>query len=75
MMNAGGSVSTHRELESLLQALEPAADRLGSERELRSALALSAENGAMAQRRIGSKSGVAAVAPWLAERFLAPTDG
>ncbi len=75
MMNAGGSVSTHRELESLLQALEPAADRLGSERELRSAHALSAENGAMAQRRIGSKSGVAAVAPWLAGRFLAPTDG
>jgi glutamate---cysteine ligase / carboxylate-amine ligase len=72
---SGGLVPTRAVLERLLDALRPTAARLGSALQLELAHGLIAENGAMRQRRIGSASGVHAVAPWLVERFSAAQAG
>lgn len=63
--------STRACLEELLATLERFGARLQSQQALARAKEMVDFNGAIAQRRVAQKGGVAAVAPWLAERFLA----
>jgi carboxylate-amine ligase len=62
---------TRELLRELLDLLEPVASRLGAARALDHAHTLTESNGALTQRRIAAERGIAAVAPWLTERFLA----
>jgi glutamate---cysteine ligase / carboxylate-amine ligase len=66
----GARRSTRALLEDLLATLDPLTDDLASARFFARARELIDLNGALAQRRVGSGEGTAAVAQWLARRFL-----
>ena len=68
----GRRCRTRSLLGKLVSTLEPFAADLGSTRFFDHARALIDVNGAIAQRRIASQGGTAAVAHWLADRFLDP---
>jgi carboxylate-amine ligase len=57
-------------LSELLEALQPVAVRLRSERALKRASEMVEVNGALAQRQVALEQGIGAVARWLSERFL-----
>jgi glutamate---cysteine ligase / carboxylate-amine ligase len=67
-LRTGELTPTRERLAALLDALEPAAARVGAE--LAGARELVAANGAIRQREAGADGGPAAVAAWLARRFL-----
>jgi carboxylate-amine ligase len=69
-LDTGESRPTVACLEELLETLEPWAERLGCGAQLRDARRLIERNGAIAQRAVAADSGIEAVAPWLASRFL-----
>jgi glutamate---cysteine ligase / carboxylate-amine ligase len=71
----GARASTRELLGQLLEALAPLAAPFGAELALDRASGLVEVNGAMAQRAAGRNGGAAAVAAWLAERFLEPWVG
>jgi carboxylate-amine ligase len=64
--------STRSLLHELLDALEPVAARLRSQKALGHAREMVKTNGAMAQRRVAQNGGTRAVAQWLTEQFLEP---
>jgi carboxylate-amine ligase len=65
-------VPARERLTALIDAVAPAADRLGTAAELERARALVRDgNGAARQRAVAAERGIAGVAGWLAERFLA----
>lgn len=69
-LESGRRRTTRERLEELLEALRPFTDRLGSPAVLAHAVEMVEVNGTLAQRRVAKREGIAAVAPWLAERFL-----
>jgi carboxylate-amine ligase len=62
-------------LAELLDQLATGTSRPSSEAALARAFELVERNGAITQRQIASEGGVRELAPWLAERFLAPLEG
>jgi glutamate---cysteine ligase / carboxylate-amine ligase len=69
-LRTGEPRATSECLHELIEALAPAAARLGSTRRLDRARKLIPYSGAEAQREVARSDGVRAVAAWLAERFL-----
>lgn len=57
-------------LNDMIERLGHVATRLGAEMPLRHARGMIERNGAIAQRQVGERGGVHAVARWLTERFL-----
>jgi glutamate---cysteine ligase / carboxylate-amine ligase len=69
-LQTGRLESTRARLEELLTELKPYGERFDSQQALARADELTQCNGAIAQRRVAKRSDTAAVALWLAERFL-----
>lgn len=69
-VHTGAVRPTRACLAELLDVLEPVATRLGAGSSIQRARELVEVNGAIAQRRVAKAAGIAAVAPWLADRFL-----
>ncbi len=69
-LRTGEPAPTRARLHALLDALEPAAERLGCARELVRARALVERNGALRQRAAAERGGVRRVAAELADAFL-----
>src|SRR5581483_6684532 len=74
-LRTGALNTTRRCLEELLSNLKAFETRFQSRRALARAHEMTQANGAIAQRLAVSHGGIAAVAHWLAEQFLAPPDG
>ena len=70
-LDTGASRPTRERLTNLLVELEPTAASYGSAEQLAEANRLVEANGAIRQRRIAGERGVAGVAAWLAESFVA----
>jgi glutamate---cysteine ligase / carboxylate-amine ligase len=69
-LETGERRATARRLRELIEAIAPAAQRLGCDAELATAAAMVERNGAMAQREAVAGDGALGLAYWLAERFL-----
>jgi carboxylate-amine ligase len=69
-LETGSLASTRAGLEELLEDLERFAARFRSQQALAHAREMVQANGAMAQRCVAQRGGPAAVARWLADRFL-----
>jgi carboxylate-amine ligase len=74
-LQSGTLDSTRGCLEELLGNLKAFETRFESNQALARAHEMTQANGAITQRRAFSHGGTAAVARWLAEQFLAPSDG
>jgi hypothetical protein len=70
-LDTGASRPTRDRLAELLAALGPTAAAQGSAAQLAEAGRLVEANGAIRQRRIAGERGVAGMAAWLAESFVA----
>jgi carboxylate-amine ligase len=68
-LRTGARRPTRDWLLELIDAVEPVATRFGSSTALAHAREMVQCNGALAQRRVAAEGGVAALGPWLAERF------
>ncbi len=73
-LRTGDRHPTRDRLNRLLEELAPTAARLACSAELERAGDLVEENGAIRQRAVAAAEGIRAVAPWLAERYLAGVD-
>jgi carboxylate-amine ligase len=73
--DTGVSRPTRERLADLIETLAPVVSTLGDDRSLRHAVGLAQANGAILQRRVADDGGPAAVARWLADRFLEPWPG
>jgi carboxylate-amine ligase len=71
-LQTGEQRPTQALLEELLEALHPVGEALGSDDDLAHAGEMIARNGAVAQREVAGRAGIAAVPRWLAARFLEP---
>jgi carboxylate-amine ligase len=69
-LETGRLDSTRARLEELLTELEPFGERFHSQRAFARASEMTECNGAIAQRRVAEQGDTAALAGWLAERFL-----
>jgi carboxylate-amine ligase len=70
-LQTGTLDSTRAHWEKLLADVRPYGARLHSQQALAHAGEMTRANGAIAQRRVAKQGGVAAVARWLTEQFLA----
>ncbi len=70
-LDSGAVLPARERLHALLDEVAPAAARLGAAAQLEDARALVETNGALRQRAVAQERGLAGVAGWLAERFLA----
>jgi carboxylate-amine ligase len=68
-LRSGERVATRERLAELLDAIAPAARRLGSQELLAHARALVAANGAVRQREVAAEAGMRGLARWLADAF------
>jgi carboxylate-amine ligase len=69
-LETGERKPTAERLRELIEAIRPAAGRLGCEAELAIAAAMVERNGAIAQREAVAGNGAFGLARWLADRFL-----
>lgn len=74
-LQSGAVRPTRSVLHELLDTLAPVAARLGAEACLDHARALVEVNGALAQRRLAGRDGVASLPGWLASQFVEPWPG
>ena len=68
-LRTGESGPVREWLHSLIDRLQPFAERLGAAAQLEHARGLVQRNGAMQQRAVAAQSGTGGVAEWLARRF------
>jgi carboxylate-amine ligase len=69
-LDSGEPQPTRARIVALIDAVAPAAERLGGAAELEHAHALAARNGAERQRALAAESGVRGVVEWLAGAFV-----
>ena len=69
-LDSGEPQPTRARIVALIDALSPAAERLGGAAELEHARSLAARNGAERQRALAAERGVRGVVEWLAGAFL-----
>jgi carboxylate-amine ligase len=69
-LDSGERQPTRARIVALIDAVAPAAERLGGAAELEHARALAAHNGAERQRALAAEGGVHGVVEWLAGAFL-----
>ena len=69
-LETGERRPTGERLRDLIEAIRPAAGRLGCAAELATAAAMVEGNGAIAQREAVAGGGAFGLARWLADRFL-----
>jgi glutamate---cysteine ligase / carboxylate-amine ligase len=69
-LDSGEPQPTRARIVALIDALAPAAERLGGAAELEHARTLAARNGAERQRALAAQGGVRGVVEWLAGAFL-----